>query len=128
MESQKEVISSLKFIGNIRKGDKINTKFMYRQPDGLITRFIRTFINYDNRQNTLNFVQKTVASAFEIIVILEKSVKQQDRMMRDIIMKDLVTAQVGLNKLKDTYIDDMKFQCDMDTLLQTIACKLSEYQ
>ena len=93
MESGKEIISSLKFIGKLQKGDKINTKFMYRQPDGLPTRISRTFINQDNRHNTINFIQN---------------------------------SREGLVNLKETYACDLKFCCDMDTILQTIHSKLKE--
>ncbi len=51
MDATNEVISSLKFIGKLKKGDKINTKFMYTQPDGVWTRFSRTFINQDDPIN-----------------------------------------------------------------------------
>jgi len=128
MEAYKEVISNLKFLGNLNKGDKINTRFMTRHPDGLITRFVRTFINYDNRQNAIHFVQKTITNTFEAITQLERSQKQSDKMMLANILKDLTNTQVGLSNLKDTYVDDLKFQCDMDTLLQAIQCKLSEYE
>lgn len=127
METYKEVISNLKFLANLNKGDKINTRFMTRSQDGLITRFIRTFINYDNRQNAIHFVQKTIYNAFEIITQFDRSQKPVDKAMLANIIKDLTAVQVGLSNLKDTYVDDLKFRCDMDTLLQSIQCKLTEY-
>lgn len=127
METYKEVISNLKFLANLNKGDKINTRFMTRSQDGLITRFIRTFINYDNRQNAIHFVQKTIYNAFEIITQFDRSQKPADKAMLANIIKDLTSVQVGLSNLKDTYVDDLKFRCDMDTLLQSIQCKLTEY-
>ena len=58
MESDKEVISRLKFIGKIQKGEKINVKYMFVQPKGIATRISRTIINQDNRNNTLNFCSR----------------------------------------------------------------------
>lgn len=126
MESNKEVISSLKFIGKLQKGDKINTKFMYRQPDGVATRISRTLINHDNRHNALNFVQRTISNAFEIMSTYLKSDKQSDKTMCSHIAADLKFAKIGLEHLKDTYSEDLKFCCDMETLLQDIDSKLVE--
>ena len=56
MESDKEVISRLKFIGKVQKGEKINVKYMFIQPEGIATKISRSLINHCNRQNTLNHV------------------------------------------------------------------------
>ena len=49
-------ISKLKFIGKLKKGDKINIKYMVVQQNNLITKLNRTLYNVDNRTNTLNFI------------------------------------------------------------------------
>ena len=59
MESNKEVISKLKFIGKLQKGEKINVRMLYVQQDGIVTQFLRTFLQ-DNRTKTLGFVQDTI--------------------------------------------------------------------
>ena len=45
MDTNKEIVSRLKFIGRIQKGEKINTRHMYVQQDDLTTTISRTFIN-----------------------------------------------------------------------------------
>ena len=60
METDIVIISRLKFIGKVQKGDKINVKYMFIQPDGIFTRISRSLINHDNRNNTLNFVCKLI--------------------------------------------------------------------
>ena len=67
MENDREVISCLKFIGKIQKGDKINVKHMYVQQDGILTQFMRTFLSQDNRRCTLSFIRNNIKSIFEII-------------------------------------------------------------
>jgi len=99
MDSNQEITSKLKFIGKLKKGEKVNTRHMYTQPDGLSTSIIRTFIYQDNRGNVLNFCQETISRAFELLVTYERS----------------------------TYIEDTKFCCDMDTLLQIINARLDGY-
>lgn len=126
MDPTKEIISSLKFIGKLQRGDKINTKFMYRQPDGILTRLSRTFINHDNRNNALLFVQRVISSSFEIINNYSKSDKESDKILCINIINDLKQARNGLDHLKDTYSEDLKFKCDMETLLQEIDAKFND--
>jgi hypothetical protein len=124
MECNKEIVSSLKFIGRIQTGEKINVKFMLMQPTNLITRIIRTLFNYDNRSNTLNFIQRTISSAFDILHSYEKSDEECDKIMLQHIVNDLRKCKLGMNNLKETYSDDIKFCCDIDTLLQVIEARL----
>lgn len=123
MESNKETISRLKFIGRIQIGDKVNLKSMYIQPDGLITQLLRS-INQDNRSKTLIFLQDTIAKTFEILKCYETSTRLSDQIMCTNLISDLRNSKSGLSNLKETYNLDVKFVCDLDTLLQTIDAKL----
>ena len=127
MDSNQEIISKLKFIGKIKKGEKINTRHMYVQPDGLSTSIIRTFIYQDNRGNVLNFCQETISRAFELLVTYERSDKNTEQVLFGHLLTDLQHATNGLANLKFTYIADTKFCCDMDTLLQIITARLDGY-
>jgi hypothetical protein len=126
MESDKEVISRLKFIGKVQKGEKINVKYMFVQPEGIVTTISRTLINQDNRYNTLNFIRGTINRTFEIISTYTTSTKESHRHIRLNVINDLKQSKNGLSNLKDTYLDDIKFTCDIDTLLQEIDAKISE--
>lgn len=126
MESDKEVISRLKFIGKIQKGEKINVKYMFVQPEGIVTRISRTLINQDNRQNTLNFVRSTITRVFEIITSYSSSNKESEKHICIHLIQDLKHAMNGLTNLKDTYLSDIKFCCDIDTMTQEINAKLIE--
>ena len=127
MDSNQEIISKLKFIGKIKKGEKINTRHMYVQPDGLSTSIIRTFIYQDNRGNVLNFCQETISRSFELLVTYERSEKNTEQVLFGHLLTDLQQATNGLANLKFTYIADTKFCCDMDTLLQIITARLDGY-
>jgi hypothetical protein len=126
MESDKEVISRLKFIGRLQKGEKINVKYMFVQPDGLITKFQRTILYQDNRQNTLSFLQNTISRAFEIINSYSCSSKESQIRIGSHVISDLKKSKEGLANLKNTYLSDTKFICDIDTLVQEIDAKLLE--
>jgi len=126
MESNKEVISKLKFIGKLQKGEKINIRMLYVQQDGVITQFIRTFLQ-DNRSKTLSFIQDTINKSFDLITYYDKSSRLSERIMSNNLIDDLKRSKNGLVNLKDTYCDDVKFCCDLETLLQLIDAKLIEY-
>ena len=67
MDSYQEIISRLKFIGMLKKGEKINTKQMYVQQEGIATTISRTFWAQDNRINTINFIHETIKFSFELL-------------------------------------------------------------
>jgi len=125
MESDKEVISRLKFIGKVQKGEKINVKYMFVQPEGIATRISRTLINQCNRQNTLNFVRNTIKRTFEIINNYRDSKNDSHRHICGHIIYDLKQSWKGIVNIKSTYINDLKVCCDLDTLLQEIEAFLT---
>ena len=126
MESDKEVISRLKFIGKIQKGEKINVKYMYVQPEGFVTKISRTLINQCNRHSCLVFIKNTIARSFELVSTYNSSTKECDRIMRINIIKDLKSSKQGILNLKETYKDDLKISCDFDTLIEDMDSKLKE--
>ena len=125
MNTDKEIISRLKFIGRIKKNEKINTQHMYVQPCGIITAITRTIFQQDNRNNTMNFIQKTVEDSF---TLLEKYKEEDNYILCGHMIDDLITAKIGLEALKETYMMDLKFCCDIDTLLQVISSQLNNSQ
>lgn len=125
INNNKEVISRLKFIGKIQIGDKISLKDMNLQQDGLVTQIYRT-INQDNRFKTLVFIQDTITKTFEIIKCYDRSNKNSDKLMCINLINDLKKSRNGILNLKETYNTDVKFICDIDTLLEIIEARLSE--
>jgi hypothetical protein len=149
----RETLSNLKFICKIGKGDKINIGMMCVQPTSIFTTISRTILNQDNRKNTLSFVTQTINKAFGILKNLkDRSSKPQElesnkvcdetriactsrprttsltysSLMVDNIVNDLVDSKSGLENLKYTYSQDVKFCCDIDTLLQIINARLRD--
>jgi len=127
MDTAQDITSKLKFIGKLKKGEKINTRHMYVQPTGFGTSLSRTFFNQDNRGNALSFCQETVSRSFELVITYERSSKTTDKALFINLISDLNAAMIGLTNLKCTYINDTKFCCDMDTLIQRIKARLDEY-
>jgi len=128
MESDKEVVSRLKFIGKVQKGEKINIQNFTVQPQSLSTKLVRTFLIHDNRLNTLNFIRITINKAFEIIndyLASEQTIKKH--LCRNII-KDLIQSKQGIYNIRETYFDDIKFCCDIDVLIENVDATLLNIQ
>ena len=53
------------------------------------------------------------------LISLENALKE--------VIKDLKSAATGLLNIKSTYINDTKFCCDIDTILEYITARLSQF-
>jgi|UniRef100_A0A6C0D0S6 hypothetical protein len=127
MDNNKETLSRLKFIGKIQKSEKINTKYLGIQQEGVITKLLRTLYYQDNRANTLIFLQSTIQRAMEILKLYEKSDQESDRMHIPHIVHDLYCSKAGLENIKETYSTDVKLVCDIEFLIQYIDSTLCKY-
>ena len=119
-----DVISKLKFIGYLQIGEKINTKRLYVQSCGIITSLSRTFIYQDSRANASLFVQSTIDETFTLLLLLSQDNSECNKEIIKNTITDLLKAKQGLSNLRSTYIDDTKFQCDMQTLIENIDARL----
>ncbi len=128
MESNSETISKLKLIGKLQNGDKLNTKYVFIQKDSFLTRISRWLYWQDNRQNTINFVRNAIYSTFTLIITLKKSNKRYDNLILLNIVEDLECAKQGMVNLKNTYADDIKFCCDLETLLEAVEVELTKHR
>jgi hypothetical protein len=125
---EEDNISRLKFIGKIKKGEKINIKDMVVQPNNVYTKIHRSLVIVDNRNNTLSFILDTVKKSFEELLFhLEKSKENLfDLNIATNMIQDLENSKTGLANLKDTYFDDLMFCCKIDTTIQDIEARLEE--
>ena len=128
MESNSETISKLKLIGKLQNGDKLNTKYVFIQKDGFLTRLSRWLYWVDNRVNTINFVRNTLYSTFTLITTLKKTNRRYDNLILLNIVEDLESAKLGMVNLKNTYADDIKFCCDIETLLESVEVELTKHR
>ncbi len=119
-----EIQSRLKFISNVQIGDKINVKFMLIQKDCFATKISRT-IYYETRQNTLNFVRDTINRALEILGSSPCCSKDKETMIT--LLSDIKKCKIGIQNLRETYMADVKFCCDLDTILENITIKIHEF-
>jgi hypothetical protein len=124
MESNKEVISRLKFISRINGGEKINVRYMYVQQDDITTRISRTLYHKDNRNNALSFIKDTIDRSFEIIKTYKDSKQESKRVLCQHILSDIKEAKKGILNLKETYIEDVMFCCRIDVVIQDMEARI----
>lgn len=126
MADSADIISKLKFISRIKKGDKINVKYLFVQRDSFFTNFSRSFINRDSRDNTLHFIKTTISKSCDIIRDFRLSEKSSEQKMGENVLHDLEKSLEGLSNLKSTYNQDVMFCCSLDTVIQEIESKIEE--
>lgn len=122
METNEEIISRLKFIGKIERNEKIDSKYVMRQPNTLSTNLYRWLISPDNRSNSLKFIKNVVERTFDII---ETCIRKNDMSTCKSILLDLNLAKQGILNLRFTYNSDTKFCCDMDVIIEHIDSKIA---
>ena len=128
MDECQDTISKLKFISKVSKGDKINSKELMLQSDGIVTKISRSVYNVDNRQNALTFIQNTINSGFNYLNNYAKSEKSGERLLAKNLYNDLHSAKNGISNLRTTYSDDIMFCCTLDTYFQSIDVRLLEFK
>lgn len=127
MDECQDTISKLKFISKVSKGDKINSKELLLQSDGIVTKISRSVYNVDNRQNALTFIQNTINSGFNYLSNFAKSEKSSEKLLAKNLYHDLLSAKSGITNLRTTYSDDTMFCCTLDTYSQSIEVRLTEF-
>ena len=127
-ESQQEIISKLKFLGRIGKGEKINVKELILQTEGWVTAAKRTVWTVDNRNNAMSFIQTTIQSGFNLLDSLIKQGSLGNKQIAQSMVVDIEHACAGIGNLKTTYSDDVFFCCGIDTYMQTIKAKITEFK
>lgn len=126
MNTNDDIIPKLKFISRLNKGDKINVKNLYIQPNNFINKISRSFIHIDDRTNTLIFVNNTIKKGFDLFLHHIESNNPFDTILCQNILCDLKKAINGLLNLKETYVDDIMFVCKIDSLIEDIDARLIE--
>ena len=125
-DSRQEILTELKFLARVDRGEKINIRDMSLQNESWFTTVSRTFWSVDNRNNTMNFIQNTITSAFNLIVLLLKSDTVGDKQICKTIIEDIIRSKKGISTLKTTYAEDTYFCCGIDTYIQMIDAHIAQ--
>ena len=115
-----DIVSKLKFVSRIKSGQKIDTRAMRIQEHTFFNAFIRTLFP-DNRHNAFILFKEIIDKAFQYISSC------QDNTLVYNIVDDIRQSIVGLENFRTTYVDDVMFTCEIDTLIDDIELKLGQY-
>ena len=129
------VISRLKFISKIKRGEKINVRELFvRDNDSILQRVLRSFKNYttylsssdivESKDATLNFIRDTVNDAINLISLYRHSKDSFQHQIATIISNNLEQAKYGIRNSIFTYKDDRKFISNAEAVTLTIEARL----
>lgn len=121
-----DVMSKLKFIGRLKKGEKIDTVYNCVQDPSLWSRARRALSGSDSRNSGLLFIKNIIDRSFELIRMYKNSEKKQDQYNMRQIVKDLSSAMVGILNFRETYSDDSMFVCRTEVLIQSIHARMQD--
>lgn len=127
-DSKRAVRARLKFIGNLSKGDKLDSHNLAIESSSFWTGLKRLFVTGDSRQTMLSFLSQTIERSCELIDANKHSKDVSDQIFCANVIQDLVNSVKGLKAVQQTYKDDKFFPCEIDVLIETITAKLFSVQ
>ncbi|AEA07135.1 hypothetical protein LAU_0284 [Lausannevirus] len=120
MESYNKILSELKFLSKLKKGEKIMVKSMTVQPSDFFSGVYRTFVG-ETREATLNFVFDLWDEATKLICSSEVSNEQCK-----ILAENLQESKKGIFSLLATYESDRHFCSRLESLVSTTELHIKE--
>ena len=121
MNHIQSTISRLKFLSRIGHNEKLHINPPFVQPNTWITKISRSVWNVDNRGNTVSFIRKVIYDSFKILENDDLNI-----LIRESMIESLRECLIGIQNLKNTYCDDIKIGCDLDTLKNRVEIFLKE--
>jgi hypothetical protein len=121
-----EILSNLKFISRIKAGEKLNVSSMTIQQESIMNTVMRTLFYTDGRNKSLAFIHEWITRAIEAIRCYGERPTKLNSIVRANLVEDLIKCKQGLRNLCETYVDDVKCQCNLETLIQTIDSQLED--
>jgi hypothetical protein len=127
LEENGEIISQLKFITKIKQGEQINVDSLSICSRNMFSGIYRTLYG-EGREKTFSYFNITIRRAFEKFSAFCNSERISDQMLCSQIIENLHGCIDGLSNAKDTYKDDRRFVCDVETLIEGIESRLEEFK
>lgn len=123
IDSRRQVLTRLKFIGSIGPHEKIDSKSLVVESGNFLTP-LRRLLSGDSRKSTLNVISNTIDRAFEIIDSLLYSDSISDRISCCNILQDLKNCIKGIQSIQVTYEDDKMVVSELNVIIENITSKL----
>lgn len=125
LEDNSDIISQLKFISKIKPGEQINVDNLSICSRNVFSGIYRSVYG-ESREKTFHYFSVTIRRAFEKIQAFSNTEKLSEKMLCYNIIENLEACIEGLENAKDTYKDDRRFVCDIETMIESVQAKLNE--
>lgn len=125
LEENGEIISQLKFISKIKPGEQVNVDNLSICSRNIFSGIYRTMYG-EGREKTFHYFNVTIRRAFEKLAAYTNSERMADHMLCCQLVENLQGCIEGLSNAKDTYKDDRRFVCDVETLIEGVESRLQE--
>lgn len=123
--SVQDIVSKLKFLSKIKKGEKLDVNSLLLYPDNFQTTVYRTLMTKgESRTATLKFMITLFNDAFDLA---SKYLRKDDVFLKEIgnmIVSSLQESKSGIEGFIGTYSDDRMFVAQLETLNKTLDAKL----
>jgi hypothetical protein len=126
IETRRQILTRLKFIGNIAPHEKIDSRSLKIETNNLFTPLKRLLFTRDSRETSLYFFASTIDRSFEIIAAHINSNNISEQIFCNNIIQDLIHSIKGLKSTQITYAEDKLVVCELDVLIESISGKLFE--
>ena len=130
-----QILTNLKIISKIKKGEKMITNNMIMEIDNRYLQWVRRWWEQNSRISTIDFFNKILDRAFEIIDKTYDNKDKQNYYFNEensrILQKfslELSNARQGINNLKETYTDDETTKSQLDIMDEKINQRIEKIQ
>lgn len=118
MEKYDSILSGLKFLSKLKKGEKIMVKTMTIQQSDFMSSVYRSFTG-ETRQDTFDFVFELWSEAVKLI--LSETTSDE---YKKILLCDLQESRKGTHSLLSTYETDRHFCSKLESLISTVEIQV----
>ena len=130
-----QILTNLKIISRIKKGEKMITNNMIMEIDNRYLQWVRRWWEQNSRVSTIDFFNKILDRAFQIIDETYDNKDKQNYYFNEensrILQKfslELSNARQGINNLKETYADDETTKSQLDIMDEKINQRIEKIQ
>jgi hypothetical protein len=123
-----DVVSKLRFISKIRKGEKINISTLTLVEDTWVNNFCRSLSSEDSRGKTLEFIKDVSSRALGYAVDFILNGDKFKRTLGLMILEDIKSMHSGIDGLVGTYGADRMFVAKIEAFQNLLNAKIVDIE
>ena len=123
-----DVLSKLKFLSKIKKGEKLNVTSLTISEDTFFTNIQRYFHVLESRDKTLEFIKRVSDDALNIALKCLQSRDSFHHNIGRIVISNLREIKGGIDNLGSTYGEDRMFVAKIETFQTLLDVKIMDLE